>query len=57
MASTTTFHDVFNGVENALRRQFGASAEVDMIQEDERVAFFAFSVDDVDYSLSVNVTE
>jgi trans-2-enoyl-CoA reductase len=55
--STATFDQVADGVYTALRRQFGGSADVVETGRDERTAVFGFTVDGVDYSLSVNITE
>jgi hypothetical protein len=57
LMSTATFDQVADGVYTALRRQFGGSADVVETGRDERTAVFGFTVDGVDYSLSVNITE
>jgi hypothetical protein len=51
-----TFENVANGVEDALRRQFGAAAEIERVMQNEHMAIFGFSVDGISHSLSVNVT-
>lgn len=48
---------VFAGVENAIRRQLGSSAELERVSWTDRSASFGFTVDGESYSLMVNVTE
>ena len=50
------FEDVANGVENALRREFGSAAEIERVQQDNDKAIFGFTVDGYSYSLMVNAT-
>jgi hypothetical protein len=58
MSDTVTDQDVFAGVHNALRREFGSVADVQEVSPGDGTtpAVFGFTVDGVDYSLSVNVT-
>jgi hypothetical protein len=53
--NASTFEDVVDGVEGALRRQFGSAAEIERVTQDDSSAVFGFSVDGVGYSLMVNV--
>jgi hypothetical protein len=46
----------FDGVYEALRRQFGSAAEIEWVSRESGHAVFGFTVDGVDYSLTVNVT-
>lgn len=50
------FEDVANGVEEALRRQFGGAAEIERIQQHNDSATFGLVVDGYSYSLMVNAT-
>lgn len=53
---TLKFEDVANGVEEALRRQFGSSAEIERVRDEDDGAYFGFVVDGYPYSLVVTAT-
>lgn len=50
------FAEVAVGVGNALRREFGSAAEIDIVSQENDSATFGFTVDGYSYSLRVNVT-
>jgi hypothetical protein len=58
VSDKVTDQDVFAGVHNALRREFGSVADVQEVSPGDGTnpAVFGFTVDGVDYSLSVNAT-
>jgi hypothetical protein len=55
--SAATFDQVADGVYTALRRQFGGSANVEEIGRSDRLCVYGLTVDGVEYSMTVNITE